>query len=211
MTCFYMFRLLFLVFYGSFRGTSEQQHHLHESPAVMTVPLLVLAVLSVFGGLINIPELLGGNTAQGNYLSFSIKNAVLHEGHLSHATELILLAISVLLLILIVMVAYHRFIRKNLVPPGDEVPKSFIPDLLANKYYIDELYLNLFVKPYNWLSDKILPRVETGIIDRIVNGFGENTVWLGEKVRRLQAGNISLYVFAMVSGIIFFIIINLYF
>jgi NADH-quinone oxidoreductase subunit L len=211
MTCFYMFRLLFLVFYSNFRGTAEQQHHLHESPAIMTIPLLALAALSVFGGLINIPVLFGGSTAHGNYLSFSIKNAILHEGHLSHSTELLLLATSVILLILIVMFAYQQFIRKNMVPAGDNVPKAFLPGLLANKYYVDELYNSLFVKPYNWLSEKILPKVETGIIDRIVNGLGENTVWLGEKVRRLQAGNISMYVFAMVSGIIFFIIINFYF
>ncbi len=211
MTCFYMFRLLFLVFYNQFRGTPEQESHIHESPALISVPLIILAILSVVGGFLNFPEIFGGKAAQANFLSVSLTNYASNAGHMAVSTEWILMAVSVLFLLFIVAFAYNRFIKQKMLPAGDEIPLAFIPKLLSNKYYVDELYNWLIVMPYTALSEKVFPKMELNIIDKTVNSFGEYTMWLGEKVRRIQAGNISFYVFAMVTGVIFFIIINLYF
>src|SRR5690606_36197414 len=94
-TAFYMFRLLFLTFFGKFRGTAEQASHLHESPASMTIPLIVLAVLSAVGGFLNVPSALGGNYGLAEFLSPVFADSVSHTGafHLDHSTEYVLMAV----------------------------------------------------------------------------------------------------------------------
>src|SRR5690606_32000000 len=92
MTAFYMFRLLFLTFFGEFRGTQEQKDHLHESPASMTIPLIILAILSTIGGFMGLPAVFGANHMLGDYLApvfeYSRRvNPTAFEFHLSHATE----------------------------------------------------------------------------------------------------------------------------
>jgi len=200
-TCFYMFRLLFLVFFGESRLKSA---HPHESPKIMTIPLIILGVLSVFGGFLNIPALFGGHSAFTNFLNSSV-NSVFSE-EISHSTEILMILISLALLSIIVFIAYRIYIRKAFVPLPDDEPKPFLARLVQNKFYIDEMYSALFEKPLGFLSDFLFNKVENTVLDPIVDGIGEATSRLGTLVRKLQQGIMSFYLFAMVAGILLFII-----
>lgn len=199
-TCFYMFRLLFLVFFGNLRSSA----HPHESPSVMTWPLMILAVLSVFGGFLNIPSLFGGQLAFDQYLSSSV-SMVAAEG-VSHGTEMMLIAISLILLVIIILIARNVYITKATVPAGEDQPQPVLARFISHKFYIDELYSSLFEKPFGRLSDFLFGIVEEPIIDGAIDGVGSLTSWVGSQVRKFQQGIMSFYLFAMVAGILLFII-----
>ena len=201
LTCFYMFRLLFLVFYGEQRLANA---HPHEPPKVMTVPLIILAVLSVFGGLLNIPSLFGGDSRFTGFLESSVFSKVSEE--ISHSAETGLIAVSLVLLGLVVFFAYRVFVKKGLMPAEDGVPMSFFGKLIYNKFYFDEIYAALFEKPFGFLSDFLFNKVENTVLDPAVDGIGTVTSRLGNLARKLQMGNISFYLFAMVAGILLFIV-----
>jgi NADH-quinone oxidoreductase subunit L len=210
MTTFYMFRLLFLTFTGSFRGTEDQKHHLHESPLIMTIPLMVLAVLSVVGGFIGVPEVLGGSNKLAEYLSpviFSLgEKETAHA--LSHSTEYMLMGISTGLVVVTIIVAYILYVSKKSLPVA-EGKEAGIQKVLYNKYYIDELYDSIVVKPLKALSGFSSRVLDNVVVDGIVNGVGKG-VEAGSKVLRYsQSGSISTYLFAMVIGIILLLIVNL--
>jgi NADH-quinone oxidoreductase subunit L len=209
MTTFYMFRLLYLTFFGSFRGTEEQKHHLHESPLVMTIPLIVLALLSVVGGFIGIPEVLGGSNQLAQYLAPVIYSVGPDAHHtLSHATEYILMAVSTGLVLVVIFIAYQKYVKKNTVPLA-EGQEEGLQKVVYNKYYIDELYDNIIVKPLYSLSGFFSKVIDNSLVDGIVNGVGKS-VELGSRVLRYtQSGSISAYLFAMVIGIILILFINL--
>ncbi len=201
MTAFYMFRLLFLTFHGEFRGTAEQKSHLHESPALMTVPLIILAVLSITGGWIGIPEVLHGNNFVVSFLAPVITApSVPHE--VAHSTEYILMAISTLAVIGAIAVAFVLFVKKSNVPSSDEKGYTPVHKLLYHKYYIDEIYNALFVKPTSWLSGVIYKLFEIKILDAFVNSWGKGVKQGSSGLRLLQNGSISYYIFAMVLGMI---------
>jgi NADH-quinone oxidoreductase subunit L len=201
LTAFYMFRLLFLVFYGQQRATAT---HPHESPKIMTLPLIVLAVLSVFGGFLNIPSLFGGNAAFEAFLQsavFQIKSEVLN-----HSIEILLVLISVSLLGFTIWLAYRIYVKNAIVPSGDAVTRPFFSRLVYNRFYIDEAYVFIFEKPFGFLSDFLFNKVENAILDPAIDGIGSTTARLGTIARKLQKGNMSFYFFAMVAGILLFII-----
>lgn len=205
MTAFYMFRLLFVTFFGKFRGTHEQEHHLHESPASMTVPLMILAVLSAIGGFMNIPHALGGGESLSHFMTplFELSKQVnpdLFEGHLDHSTEYILMGISVGAAVLSILFAYNLFISKNTVPAADKDVKGFAK-VLQNKYYVDELYEAVFVNPMRKLSNLLYSFGEF-LIDLVVNGTGRLVQFSAGRLRLLQSGETGFYVFAMVIGIV---------
>ncbi len=205
MTAFYMFRLLFVTFFGKFRGTHEQEHHLHESPASMTVPLMILAVLSAIGGFMNIPHALGGGESLSHFMAplFELSKQVnpdLFEGHLDHSTEYILMGISVGAAVLSILFAYNLFISKNTVPAADKDVKGFAK-VLQNKYYVDELYEAVFVNPMRKLSNLLYSFGEF-LIDLVVNGTGRLVQFSAGRLRLLQSGETGFYVFAMVIGIV---------
>lgn len=201
LTCFYMFRLLFLVFFGNQRIAGADPH---ESPKVMTIPLVVLSVLSVFGGFLNIPSLFNGNSNFQLFLQSAITNYLSPE--MNAATEISLILISLALLILIISIAYRMFVSKSIIPAADDKPQSFFNKLIYNKFYIDEMYTSIFEKPFGYLSDFFFNKVENKVLDPAVDEFGTATSTLGTLVRRLQQGNMSFYLFAMVAGILLFII-----
>jgi NADH-quinone oxidoreductase subunit L len=204
-TTFYMFRLLFLTFWGSYRGDK----HPHESPAVMTVPLMVLAVLSVIGGLLNLPHLFGGHEPMKHYLESAAEGIAGESLHLSAATECRLMGLSTVLVLLVIYVAYGRFAKKaTLDPEADAL--SFFPRLFARKWYIDELYEALFEKPYGWLSSRFSSIGEDRLMVPLMNGAGRLTQRAGQVLRLAQTGNMSFYLFAMVVGIIVFLVMTLY-
>ncbi|MBV5348210.1 NADH-quinone oxidoreductase subunit L, partial [bacterium] len=132
-TCFYMFRLLYLVFFGKQRMADA---HPHESPKVMTVPLMILSVLSVFGGFLNIPALFGGNLSFSSYLDSAVVSKTSEE--ISHTTEIGMIILSVALLGAVIYWAYQTFVRKAEIPSGDEVKLTPVQRIITNKFYVDE-------------------------------------------------------------------------
>jgi NADH-quinone oxidoreductase subunit L len=200
-TCFYMFRLLYLVFFGDQRMAEA---HPHESPQVMTVPLMILSILSVFGGFLNIPSLFGGSLNFSTYLQSAVVSKTSEE--ISHTTEIGLIILSITLLSVVIYWAYQIFVRKAQIPSGDEVKQPALQRIVANKFYIDEFYRAALEKPFGYCSDFLFKKVETSILNPAVDEVGMLTSRLGALTRKLQRGNMSFYLFAMVAGILLFIV-----
>ncbi len=194
MTAFYMFRLMYLTFFKEFRGTEKQKSHLHESPSLITFPLIVLAILAAIGGLISLP----GNSWLNHYLVpiFSKKT---HEAHHLGTTEYILMAVATIGALIGIGIAYSKYIKQNQVPTED-AEISGVSKVLYNKYYVDEFYMMLIVNPINKLSKFFKKRVETAISD-FVFGLGEISNALGNAGKELQTGSIGFYLFAFVIGV----------
>lgn len=176
----------------------------------MTIPLIVLSILSVFGGILNLPSFIGGNSNLDKYLQISILSK--HEATeiLSHSTEYFLIAISLIVILSMILWAKFKFINKSIIPKTDEYQLSLIPNLIYNKYYIDEIYENIFVSPYNYISKNLLIFIE-GMMDYTVDASGNVWIWCSRYLRKLQNGNTSFYLFAMVLAIIMIIFFNDYF
>jgi NADH-quinone oxidoreductase subunit L len=206
MTSFYMFRLLFLTFFGEFRGTAEQKHHLHESPLTMTLPLMVLAVLSVVGGALNVPEVLGGSAWLAEFMNplFDTArqaNPALAEAHtLDHGTEMMLMGISSAVALLSAIVAYVMYVRNASVPAPDAQVRSLPQQVVYGKYYIDEFYETIIVRPLRGLGDAFYSLGEFAI-DAVVGGVAFLVKASSGLFRRAQNGSIALYVLLMVVGI----------
>ncbi len=203
-TAFYMFRMLFLTFYGKFRGTTEQEHHLHESPVSMTFPLIVLAILSAIGGFIGVPEVLGGHHWLAEFLSpvFAISDYRVEQIVPDHTTEYILMIVSVACAAIAVVMAYIKYAKNNHIPASDQSERSILANLSFNKFYIDEIYSALISKPLDVLSQFLFKIVDRSGIDGLVNGLGRSAVESGRGLRLLQSGNVGFYIFMMVIGII---------
>lgn len=205
MTAFYMFRMLFMTFYGPFRGNDEQKHHLHESPKSMTLPLIVLAILSIVGGAINFPAVLGGNHWLEDFLQpvFAESKALVPMvQHLEHSTEYMLMAISVVGVLIMVAWAYARYVKGQQIPSQDGQPRGFLANLSYRKFYVDELYDAVVVRPIHWLSSFLGTIVDRNGIDGMVNGAGKAAFDTGKVLRLLQNGNVGFYLLMMVIGVI---------
>ncbi len=205
LTAIYMSRLLFVTFFGTFRGTEEQGRHLHESPAVMTVPLIVLAVLSVLGGFLNVPHFLHLGTSQwmAHFLEPVVQNANLHHGgaphHLSESTEWTLMLITTSLALALMAAAYWVYVVRRSLPVADTA-QTGLTKVLANKFYVDEFYQFLFVRPVEKLSQLLHYYADIWALDGLVNGVGTGVQRLGAEFRKLQNGNIEYYLLGMVVG-----------
>ena len=195
MTAFYMFRLIYLTFFNSFRGTEEQKHHLHESPSLITVPLIILAILSFFGGIISLP----GHSWLNHYLS-PLFSKVSHEAHTLGNTEYMLMAIATIGAIIGIGIAYKKYLKDNTIPSKDSEITGF-SKVLYNKYYVDEALDALFVKPINVLSSFFRDAVET-TLSALVFGLGKVTNSLAFEGKKVHNGSVGLYLFAFVIGII---------
>lgn len=206
LTVFYMFRLLFLTFYGKFRGTHEQEHHLHESPASMTFPLIVLAILSVVGGLLGLPEF----WHMPNWMSNNLDTVILRKNPstMPHDTEWMLMGIAVLAAIATIYFAYIVYMQKRTLPLKENDKMPGFQKLVYNKYYIDEIYNAVITKPLDVLSVAFHKFFDIQIIDGIVNGVGSAVKGIGSGVRLLQTGNIGFYVISMVIGIVFIVLVT---
>ncbi len=204
LTAFYMFRMMFLTFWGSFRGTEEQKSHLHESPISMTFPLIVLAILSVVGGFIGVPEVLGGGHWLASYLApvFDDSTSRLGELSLSHSTEYALMAVSVVGVIIAIIVAYFKYVKNAHVPVADSENRSALAKISYNKFYFDEFYAAIITKPLDALSGFFYKIVDKAGIDGIVNGVAKAPIEASKGFRLLQTGNVGFYIFAMVVGVV---------
>jgi NADH-quinone oxidoreductase subunit L len=213
MTAFYMFRLVYLTFNGNFRGTEETKKHIHESPAIMTIPLVILAILSIVGGFMGLPAVLGFTHRFAAYLSHvtdASKEFLPHAHHLSHATEYALIATAIIAAIAAILYARNQYVSKGNLPVSDEQALPVLQKAIVNKFYVDELYDKLFVKPIQVLSELFLVLVDKLIIDLLVNATAWFVGLTGRTIRLIQTGNTGFYIFAMVSGMIILLVIRLF-
>ena len=194
MTAFYMFRLMFLTFFNEFRGTKEQKHHLHESPALITFPLIVLAILAAVGGVISLP----GNSWLNHYLIPILPKLATAQHHLG-TTEYILMAIAVVGGLVGIGLAYAKYNKQNTVP-GEDASITGFAKVLYNKYYLDEIYDFLFVKSINAMSKFFRDQLETSL-SSFVFGFGKVTNEISVQGKKVQNGSVGLYLFAFVLGL----------
>ena len=200
MTAFYMFRLYATTFLGQFRGTHEQEHHLHESPFAMTLPLILLAVASAIAGALGIPALMGGNHWLSHQLIPIIGEA--HEAHLSHETEWILMGVSVTIALIALLIAVSRYKKQ-----ADEEPTSTLGKFLYNKWHIDELYNNAIVEPLNKMSGFLKETIERKVIDGAVNGTGKLVQYGARQIRLIQSGQVGYYILFMVLSLVLMIVL----
>jgi len=202
LTAFYMFRLFILTFEGKERG----EKHPHEAPKVMTVPLIILAVLSVVGGFAGIPYALGGGNAIEQFLKPVFENADLqlsiapHEGL---SAEYLLMILSVVAAGFGIYFARKMYLQKPGLISKISEPFGRIHKVLWNKYYIDEVYEYSVVKPIKTGSEKILWKgFDVNIIDGMVNGSAKLISFTSSWLRKIQGGMVQSYALAFVVGII---------
>ena len=206
LTGVYMFRLLFLTFFGKFRGTEEQKHHLHESPISMTLPLVVLAILSVVGGFLNLPHFLGEGTSQklAHWLHPIYVPGIAHP-EVEFGTEMILLAFTIIMVIVIFFVLRNIYITKKKMALPEEEYKG-LERLSAKKLFVDELYNATVVKPIEGLGHG------TRMFDKLLNKFfdyiGFGAVDSGRTFKKFQNGNVENYVLIMSLAIGLILIVN---
>lgn len=194
MTAFYMFRLMYLTFFKEFRGTEEQKHHLHESPSLITIPLIILAILAAIGGAINLP----GSMWLNHYMEPIL--AAKHEEHHLGTHEFMLMGIALAGAIFGIIWAYSKYIKQGFVPKEDLEITGF-SKTIYNKYYVDEFYTFLIVRPLNGLSNFFRTTLEPAL-GKIVFSFGTVANGLATQGRKLQTGSIGLYLFAFVIGVV---------
>lgn len=213
MTAAYMFRLYYLTFHGQFRGTEEQKHHLHESPLNMTVPLMVLAVLSVVGGFINLPHIIG----HGHYSKLQewlspvlVENAKSQlEANLkgvSVSTEYILMAVTVAMFFAVWFIIRNIYVNKGKLPVAEEEYTGW-ERLSAKKLYVDELYNALFVRTVEGLG-RGGKMFDNNVLDKVVDFVGDGAEESGKSMKKLQNGNVENYVLVMSLAIGIILIVN---
>jgi len=195
MTAFYMFRLIYLTFFNSFRGTEEQKHHLHESPSLITLPLIILAILSFFGGIISLP----GHSWLNEYLAPLFSKAT-QEEHSFGTTEYVLMAIATIGALIGIGIAYKKYLKDNTIP-NEDAEITGVSKVLYNKYYIDEIYDSIFVKPINVISSFLRDSVET-TLSAMVFGLGKVTNEIALQGKKVHSGSVGFYLFAFVIGVI---------
>ena len=207
MTALYSFRLLFLVFHGQFRGSEQQRSHLHESPRVVTVPLILLAIGAVTAGWFGVPSVLGGSNHWAHFLEPVLGHP---HVHLSGLAEALLMGSSVLAGVLGIALAWYLYLVRPDLPGTLAERFSSCHRLLVNKYYVDELYDRFIVKPTLTFSRRVLLRlVDLACIEFVVNGVPRAIGSLAEKMRRVQDGYVSHYLAWMGGGALVILVVLL--
>ena len=213
LTSFYMFRLIFLTFFGKPRF-DEKKVHVHESPKNMLAPLVILAILSAAGGWFAAPKLWGGRDYFYDFLApvfaqaSAAAPAVGMPEEAAHALELQLSGVAVLVALLGFFIAWWMYIKKPELPKRMAQSMRGVYELVLNKYWVDELYLAVIVRPLLWLSTDVLWRVvDEGLIDGAVNGAGKVAREAGGKLRELQSGNARSYAAWVVAGAVGFTVL----
>lgn len=216
LTAFYMFRLVSLTFFGEERFGSDT--HPHESPKVMTIPLIVLAVLSVIGGFIGVPEVFSGK--HGNLFHLWLEpvfepslRKLMHVGVHSHTEEILLMTISVVAALGGIYAAYTIYTKRREIAVKTSEAFKGLYTTLYNKYYIDEIYDAAIVEPIRKTSESFLWKIaDVKIIDGMVNGTASLIEYSSGVLKKLQTGLTQIYALSMVIGIavvLFWIILSL--
>lgn len=210
LTAFYMFRLYAMTFLGKFRGTDHQQSHLHESPAAITIPLIILAILAVIGGWVGVPEIFmhGGHRLEA-FLEpvFRSSNMIAEKHAISHNTEYLLMGVSVLLSLIALLYGIRKY--RNYSSENEKQPSGFAA-VLENKWYVDELYERIITKPLRSLSVFFNNIIEKKGIDGLVNGTGKFVNYGSRQLRWLQSGQVGAYVLLMVIGMLLMFILQFF-
>jgi NADH-quinone oxidoreductase subunit L len=195
LTAFYMFRLIFLAFFGNGRYSEETRHHLHESPTSMTGPLIVLGILSIVGGFVGLPAWMSTSNQFSQFLHPSLALALHTEhGELHHSTELIFACLSIAVALIGIYVAYRLYIQRPDAAAAIAQRWSALHRLLYRKYYVDEVYDATIIHPTLRASTNILwKQADAGLIDGMVNGAGEFVQDLSYVLKNIQNGLIRSY------------------
>lgn len=204
LTAIYMFRLYFLVFLGTYRGSDETKSHIHESPWNMTLPLIVLALLSIFGGLLNLPGLFFHGSAHWlshflGYTTFGL-NEIKPE-HLATNTALILMIVASCIVFVVMFFSYQKNVKK-LSPFKKESDLALWEYWSLKKLHIDELYKFAIVNPLLWFTKRLSAKVENKVISGGVFGLAQGLLDVGNVTRKWQSGFLSNYLFWMIIGIV---------
>jgi NADH-quinone oxidoreductase subunit L len=206
MTAFYMFRLVYLTFHGESRMDPEVEAHAHESPPVITVPLTTLAVLSTFGGFLGIPIFMKYNVMH-NFLG-PLFEAVGHgeeAGHAVHhslSTELGLMAVSVVVAVAGILLALNIILKRPQVAEGIKNSFSFLYNLSLNKWWVDELYDMVIVRPLNRIGNIFWTEFDGKGIDGTLHGIANGARGSGGFLSKLQTGFVQNYALSMAGGLV---------
>jgi NADH-quinone oxidoreductase subunit L len=205
-TAFYMARLLAMTFLGENRTGERERAHLHEAPWIMTGPLVVLGVLSLVGGAMNLPLFVGGGAALEHWLEPVVAPAARFFGlEMPHGpVELLLVGGAVAIGVLGLLAGLRATLARPILPARDAPPDRGLALVLNRKYYVDELYDALIVRPFEWVSRVILWKgVDQGLVDGVgVNGVAKVSRGLGWLGSRLQSGQVGVYVVIFLVGAI---------
>ncbi len=204
-TAWYMFRLLFSTFHGTYRGGEEHEKKIHESPWSMLIPLVILAVFSMVGGFAGLPKI----TEQPNLIYNYVVRSISHSKPLaSHLFEFSLWGATIVALLAIAYFTFKRYTNK--ATEAYAAKGNFISNLLVNKYYLDELYEFIFVKPLKKLGFWLGNRFEYNVIDRVVRFPDVVLDMAGSSLKNLQSGKLSWYLLSTVAGILLILLMFIY-
>jgi NADH-quinone oxidoreductase subunit L len=204
MTAFYMFRLFLSVFLGKSRVEEKVKSHIHESPKSMTIPLVILAFLSIIGGYVGIPHSLGGANSFEKFLSVVFKEASeqAHVAHLSLSTEYFVMILSIAIVVVGILTAYRFYISHPNVPRRLAEKYKGTYTVLLNKYYVDELYARLIVNPLLNLALWCWRFFDARVIDGAANGSAFLVGWISAVIRKFQTGYVRNYALSLVLGVV---------
>jgi len=210
-TGLYMFRMFYTTFHGTYRNHHHSFEKVHESPWQMSVPLMILAVLSVLGGLLNLPKYLGEGVSHklAHWLAPILPMAENHS-EISHSTEFALLGVAVTVFIIAFLYTRFKYVSRNAVPESDE-KTPYLGKLLVNKFYVDEIYDTIIVKPLEMCSQIVDSFVDSKIIGGFVSGISSVLLKISNLNKRIQNGNIEYYLTFMVIVLALFLGFNLLF
>jgi NADH-quinone oxidoreductase subunit L len=206
MTAWYMFRLLFATFHGKYRGDSETESKIHESPWSMLAPLFVLAILSTIGGFAGLPEISGQSHKLYNYVAQSIPQI---HFHVSHFFEYCLWSATVVALIIIAWLSYKKYTQKTREQFETQSENTLIK-VLINKYYLDEIYQYLFVNPLKKFGQWLGLRFEYHVIDAVVKFPNAILNYAGNSLKNLQSGKLSWYLLSTAAGILLILLMFIF-
>ncbi|HUU38224.1 MAG TPA: NADH-quinone oxidoreductase subunit L [Candidatus Desulfaltia sp.] len=204
LTAFYMFRLIFLTFFGEERLEPHAKEHLHESPPLMTIPLVILAFFSIVAGYVGLPVVLG---EKANFFNRFLEPVIHpgHEAHLSISTEWLLILISVAVALCGIYIASVFYLKSPQTPHRlvARFPKAY--KLLYNKYYVDEIYNAAFVNPLVNGSRLVYDNFDLKVIDGTINGTAATTGFAGKVLGFLQSGLVKDYALGILLGVVIFL------
>ena len=234
LTAFYMFRAVFMTFYGENRAPEEIKEHIHEAPPIMTVPLIILAIFAVIAGYIGVPRSLGGHDLINEFLMpvwVSLKHVAEH--HESFATEYILMTLTLTLVGIGVYVAWYMYIKKPELPGelAEKFPRLY--NLLYHKYYVDEIYYatflagtHLLTKILRWFDEHVIDGIvnfagwlgvqlaflsgwiDKYVVDGLVNLFAWIFLWTGQILRKIQVGSVQAYLYIGLGLVVIVLLIK---
>ena len=197
LTTAYMFRLLFLTFFGEFRGTKEKEINLHESPWIMILPLIVLSILSIVGGVINLPHFIVSDEFQflGQWLQSVVKS---HHYQISFQVEMFLLILTLMMIGIVVLWVRKKYVLDGKIPIPEKSYQGW-EKFSAQKLYIDDFYQKKIVKKIEYAA-RIVAKFDREILDELVNSIGFGAKRKGDFLRKIQNGSVETYLLLMSFG-----------